>query len=157
VSRNDVMDNGVKSWSFSSSQYIQNAIKNVEEYLAQSDSKLPARAKSPWTSNYPPKAAYYQSLIGILRWIVELGRGDICMEVSAMASMMALPREGLLQQLFHKFVFLKTNHNGVMVFDPTEPDIDESCFVREDWSAAAYGECEEEFYPPTYQKPEELK
>ena len=157
------MENGVKCWSFSSSQYVQNAIKNVEDYLAKSDSKLPARAKSPWTSNYRPeiditpelipvKAAYYQSLIGVLRWIVELGRGDICMEVSAMASMMALPREGHLDQLFHMFAFLKTNHNGVMVFDPTEPDIDSSCFVREDWSAAAYGECEEEL-PPNMPEP----
>jgi hypothetical protein len=118
------MENGVKCWSFSSSQYVQNAIKNVEEYLAQSDSKLPARAKSPWTLNYRPeeiditpelrpvKAAYYQYLIGVLpHWIVELGRGNICMEVSAMASMMAcLPREGYLEQLYHMLAFLKTNH-----------------------------------------------
>jgi len=61
--------------------------------------------------------------------------------------MMAMPREGHLERLFHMFVFLKSKHNGVMVFDPTEPDIDKSCFVREDWSAAAYGECTEELPP----------
>jgi len=61
-----------------------------------------------------------------------------------MASMMDSPRKGHLQQLFHIFAFLKVDHNGVMVFNPTAPDIDESCFKREDWSAATYGECGEE-------------
>jgi hypothetical protein len=109
-----IMQNGVKCWSFSSSQYVQGAVKNVEDYLSKTGDKLPTRNKSSWTSNYHPecditpelspiKAAYYQSLIGVLRWIVELGRADICMEVSAMASMIASPREGHLQQLFQTF------------------------------------------------------
>jgi hypothetical protein len=126
--------------------------------LLQRERKLPPKSKSPWSTNYrpeidttpelePTEAAYYQSLIGVLRWIVELGRGDICMEVSAMASMMAMPREGHLDQLFHTFSFLKTNHNGVMVFDPTEPDIDESLFTDEDWSATPYAESKEELPP----------
>ena len=48
-------------------------------------------------------AAYYQSLIGILRWIVELGRVDVCLEVSMMSSHLALPREGHLEQVLHIF------------------------------------------------------
>jgi hypothetical protein len=39
----------------------------------------------------PEDASYYQSLIGILRWIVELGCVDICLEVSMMSSHLALP------------------------------------------------------------------
>ena len=85
----------MQAWSFSSSQYVQNTVKNVEEYLTKRQSKLPTRAKSPWTSNYSPEiditpelrpteAAYFQSLIGVLRWIVELGQADITMEVSAL-------------------------------------------------------------------------
>ena len=42
-----------------------------------------------------------------------------------MASMMALPHHGHLQQVFHMFAFLKAKHNGSMVFDPTVPFIDE--------------------------------
>ena len=83
----------------------------------------------------PTNGSYYQSLIGVLRWIVELGRADIVMETSALASMMALPREGHLTAVFHMFAFLEGKHNGVMVFDHTEPDIDESKFPNEDWSA----------------------
>ena len=78
------LDTGVSAWSFSSSQYIQNAVKNIEETLAMKGEKLLHRAKAPWPSNYMPEtditpmlspesATYYQSLIGILRWIVELG------------------------------------------------------------------------------------
>jgi len=77
------LDTGVQAWSFSSSQYVQNAVKNVEEYLTKRQSKLPTQAKSLWTSNYcpetditpelqPTEAAYFQSLIGVSRWIVEL-------------------------------------------------------------------------------------
>ena len=48
-------------------------------------------------------AVYYQSLVGILRWIVELGRVDICLEVSLISYHLALPREGHLDKLFHIF------------------------------------------------------
>ena len=149
------MENGVSCWSLSSSQYIQNAIKNVDIYLQKAGEKPLAKCKSPWPSNYrpeidvtpeltPAQASYYQSLIGVLRWIVELGRIDICMETSAMASMMALPRQGHLKVLFHMFAFLKQRHNGVMVFDPTEPDIDLTKFPNEDWTATAYRQCHED-------------
>ena len=157
------LENGVQCWCFSSSQYIQNSIQNVEDYLLKQGEKGLPRAKSPWPSNYRPeidvspelspnKASYYQSLIGILRWIVELGRADICMETSAMASMMALPRKGHLKVLFHMFAFLKMKHNGVMVFDPSEPTIDESQFKHDDWSATSYGECKEDI-PSNAPKP----
>ena len=75
---------------------------------------------------------------------MELGQADIVMETSALASMMVLPREGHLDAVFHMFAFLKRRHNGVIVFDPTEPGIDINKFPREDWSATPYGECKEE-------------
>ena len=104
------------------------------------------KVKSPWPRNYRPKvvvstelssipASCYQSLIGILFWIVELGRSDIVMETSSLASMMALPHEGHLDVVFHMFAFLKRKHNGVIVFDPTKPEIDINQFPHEDWSA----------------------
>ena len=57
---------------------------------------------------------------------------------------MALLRDGNIDSVFHMFAFLKRKHNGVMVFDPTEPEIDINKFPREDWSATPYGECKEE-------------
>ena len=42
-----------------------------------------------------------------------------------------------------------------MVFDPTEPDIDDSQLVREDWPDIAFGECKED-YPQILQNQREL-
>ena len=78
-------------------------------------------------------AAYYQSLVGILRWILELCRFDICLEVSLVYSHLALPREGRLDKLFHIFAYLKWKHRDRMVFDPTYPSIDNDDFPRHDW------------------------
>ena len=58
--------------------------------------------------------------------------------------MMALPREGHLTQLYHMFSFLKSKHNTVMVFDPSEPDINEFLFTDENWTDTVYGKCKEE-------------
>ena len=81
----------------------------------------------------PYEAAYFQSLIGVLQWIVELVGADLAMETLAMVLMMVLPCKGNLKFLFQMFAFLKNKHNAVMVFDPTEPDINESQFNNEDW------------------------
>ena len=158
-----VLDNGVTAWSFSSSQYVQNAVKNVEAYLKQSNSTLPTKANSPLSPNYRPeldvsqeldaaKSSYFQSLIGILRWIVELGRINITCEVSLLASCMALPRVGHLDQAFRIFAYLKNKHNAEIVFDPSEPDIDDTHFEKQDWKNTVYGEGEEEL-PPNARTP----
>ena len=109
------------------------------------------RVKAPLSCDYHPEvdlsaeldetdAVYFQSLIGILRWIVELGGVDICCEVSMLSSCLALPREGHLQALFHIFSYLGAKHNAELVFDPSLPDIDYSCFPLEDWSDTIYAD-----------------
>ena len=40
-------------------------------------------------------------------------------------------------------MFLKSKHNGVTVFDPTEPKIDQTQFLTEGWSTTTYGLCKE--------------
>ena len=56
---------------------------------------------TPLSPNYSPEldltselkvadAAHHQSLIGVPRWTIELGRVDICLEVSLMSSHLAL-------------------------------------------------------------------
>jgi len=144
------LENGAKAWAFSSSQYVQAAVRNVESHLDKTGGKLPPKAETPVQTSYrpeldvtpelkPQEAAYYQSLIGILRWIVELGRVDICLETSMMSSHLALPREGHLAQLFHVFAYLKKYHNTEMVFDPSDPAIDESEFQLRDWTSSEFG------------------
>ena len=61
--------------------------------------------------------AYYQSLIGILRWMVQLGSTDICLEVYMMSSNITLPQEGHLHQLYHVFAYLENYHNSEFLLD----------------------------------------
>ena len=160
-----VLANGVKAWGLSSSQYTQAAVKNVEAYLNKLGQKLPRKADTPIQTTYRPEldvttelnateASYYQSLIGILRWIVELGRVDICLEVSMMSSHLALPRQGHLQQLLHMFAYLKKYHNAELVLDPSDPVVEMNQFERRDWTTSEFGHVMgKEELPPNMPQP----
>ena len=50
-----------------------------------------------------------------------------------MASFLAMPREGHLENIFHMFAYLKIKHNSRMVFDTSYPEIDLSSFMECDW------------------------
>jgi hypothetical protein len=122
-------------------------------FIAKDDSKrwkLPNKAETPLCTSYrpeldvtpelsPQEASNYQSLIGILRWIVELGRVEICLEVSMLSSHLVLPREGHLEQVFHIFAHLKKYHNTEVVYDPSDPVIDEAQFDAKDWASSELG------------------
>ena len=147
--------NGVKAWSFSSAQYVKASVDKITEYLKTLNQSLPTKATTPIKADYRPEidispelnardAAHYQSLIGILRWIVELGRMDICVEASMMASCMALPRQGHLEQVYHIFAYLKYHHNAELVFDPSEPDIPYEKFEKQEWGHTVYGDAKED-------------
>ena len=102
-------------------------------------------------------ASYYQSLIGILRWIVELGRVDICLEVSMMSSHLALPRKGHMEQVMQFFGYLRKYHNAELVFDPSDALIDERDFDRKDWASSEFGHVEgKEDLPPNMPEPRGL-
>jgi len=121
---------------------VQDAVANVEHYLGL---HYPERKlKNKWPTRYasevdstpeldPERANYYQSQVGVLHWIVEIGRVDIITELSTLASHMAMPREGHFNALFDVFCYLKRRHNSSLVFDPTYPEIDWSMFVEHDW------------------------
>ena len=110
------LENGAKAWAFGSSQYVQAAVNNVETYLAKQERwKLPNKASTPLSTTYRPELdvtpelgssdkAYYMFLIGILRWIVELGRVDICLEVSMMSSHLKMPPKATWNQSYISFL-----------------------------------------------------
>ena len=142
--RQATLDNGVKAWDFGSSQYVQAAVKNVEEYLKKQGKKLlPTKGHiNTCTSTYctdihisqeleTQDASYYQSTIDIIRQIVELGRVGICVEVSMMSSCVAFSRKGHIYQVLHIFGYLKKHYNGEMLLDPNDPDINMSQFEKQ--------------------------
>jgi hypothetical protein len=148
--RQVVLENGMKAWGIILSQYVQAAVKNVEKYLEERGSHLPRKADTPMRTSYcpmldvspelgPEESSYYMSLIGILRWMVELGRVDICLEVSMLSSHLALPRRGHLDQVLQIFAYLKVHHNAEIVLDASDPVIDENAFAARDWTSSDFG------------------
>ena len=61
----------------------------------------------------------YQNLIGIARWLVELGRIDIVHEVSHLPQYLAHPRIGHITQLLKIFYYLKYHDRYWMLLDPS--------------------------------------
>ncbi len=73
------------------------------------------------------QTSFYQGLIGILRWICELGRIDILFPVSRMSRYLVCARTGHLNQLFHIFAYLTKRHDqSTLVFDDSLPTLDDS-------------------------------
>ena len=66
----------------------------------------------------------FQNLIGILRWVCELGRIDILYEVSILSQYLAQPRIGHLKQALNIFYYLKHHNKSWLVHDPTTFDIE---------------------------------
>jgi hypothetical protein len=126
--------------------YIRQAIQEVERELDLDNSYLPKKVQTPLSHNYrleldfsneldSQRTNYYQGLIGVLRWIVELGRIDIIVPVTMLSRYLVSPREGHLQQVNHIFAYLKQFNRAMIVFDDSEPSFDESAFHTCNWSS----------------------
>ena len=96
------LPNGVVAWGMSPSKYIQEAVQNCEKHLDKrfEGRKMAKKATNPFTAGYEPEldvseplepedATYYQSQIGVLRWMVKLGQVGTITEVSLLALQMA--------------------------------------------------------------------
>ena len=141
---------GGKCWSMSPDKYVKAAIENVEKSLEKKKKKLPTKCATPTTYKYRPEddlsqhlegdeITYFQELIGVLRWAIEIGRVDILLEVSLLSSQLAAPRVGHLEQVYHIFGYLKKNPKRKIYMDPELPDIDEGRFRKFDWEDFYWG------------------
>jgi hypothetical protein len=139
-----VVDKDQYAWGISPDTYIKSAVAEVERKLSETGEKLANRISTPMTSGYRPEldstpelkpelASYYQSLIGVLRWAVELGRVDIIVETGKLSRYCVAPRVGHLEAVLHIFAYLKRNSSCSMVFNWMYPAIDESLFKVCDW------------------------
>ena len=142
------LPNGIYAWGLSPSKYVNQAVKNCQTHLTEKLNdkyKIPTRADNPFPTDYcvdtdvsepldDEGSSFFQHIIGVMRWMVELGRVDIAVEVSLLSSYLANPREGHLEAAIHIMGYLRLKHNTRLVFDPTYPDICESDFPRFDWT-----------------------
>ena len=117
-----------KCWSMSSEKYVKAANKNLESKLGKSDMHLPKCRTLMSTSYHPSEdvikelnvegVQFYQEMIGILRWAVEIGRVDILLEVSLLSSHLDLPVIRHLQAVYHIFGYFKQVLNRKLYFEP---------------------------------------
>jgi hypothetical protein len=88
------------------------------------------------------RSSFYQHLIGVMHWMVKLGRVDIATEVSMLSSYLVYPCEGHLEAAIHVMGYLRLKHNSRLILDPTYPDINLDSFPSFDWTEL-YGDVTE--------------
>jgi hypothetical protein len=139
-----LMPDGNECWWMGSESYCKAALQSIEAWLQKKkEGRLPTRTACVFPSGWKPEtdvtpemmdddANYYQQQIGVLRWLVELGRIDICTEISMLAAFSACPRQGHLAAVLHLYGYLKKNPRSKLVFDPSPMDWDPH--PEHDWS-----------------------
>ena len=129
------MDNDFWCWSISPYKYAQEVVRNCQKYLKENLSgeyEFIDNGTNPFPLGYEPfmdvspfllpdKASYFQTIIGVMRWMVELGRIYISVEVSQISYFLAMPRQGHLVNALHIMSCLKVKHNSRLVIDTSYP------------------------------------
>jgi hypothetical protein len=104
-------------WAMSSDNYVKAAIIDVEKELEKVGNHLPTKVSTPLTAGYRAeidqspeldarRLTYYQGLVGVLRWICELGIIAILVDTTNMSSYLA-PSAGVIYN--KSFTFLLTS------------------------------------------------
>ena len=106
----------------SSGSYLKEAIRNVKKLMKDEKTDFKKKLsginysqKNPFYAvEYRPdlensdefiddQVNFFQNLIGLLCWIIELGRIDIAFEVSSLSKFLSNPRTDHLTQALHVF------------------------------------------------------
>ena len=135
---------GYECWTMSAEKYVLASVRNVEEALEKKGLRLPTKCYTPLPPDYRPELdtsdelksdgiQYFQELIGVLRWAVELGRVDILLETSLLSTHLAMPRIGHLNQVYRMFGYLKLYPKRKLAFDAQHPMISERMFRKHEW------------------------
>ena len=136
----DEFGNQAMCWAFGSDTYVKDACALAEAQMKQNGITYPStrrhRSSSPFSAqSYRPEldttdfcdsrlTTMFQNLIGVLCWIVELGRIDIQLETSLLSQYLAQPRMGHLEQACNIFRYLKKVNSVYVVMDPTPCEVD---------------------------------
>ena len=128
----------VHCWAMGSNSYVKEAVCVVKERLKKDHVEFHPKLSDPsisapqpfTTQSYLPEldtsalcddsqASYFQNLIGVLRWIVELGRIDINYEVAVLSRYLAAPRTGHLKQALSILKSIMTMHLHLILLTST--------------------------------------
>ena len=125
-------------YALAANSYVKEAIKNAKSQLRKYGLEYPKGkqyTQIPFSNSmYRPEldqtqecdaeqTNLYQNLIGVLRWICELGSVDILYEVSVLLQYLSSPRIGHIMEEASIFLYLEHHDRSWMVLDPTRFDI----------------------------------
>ena len=114
----------------SPSKYVREAAKNCANHVKDNfpgKYTLPDRAENSFVMGYEAvmdtskaldlaDASYFKSIIGVMCWMVEIGRIKTATEVSLISSHLTYPREGHLEAVFHVMAYLKQKQDSRLEF-----------------------------------------
>ena len=117
-------------WAVGCKKYITEAIRRIEKDFGTFPKKEtlplgPGDHPEEDTSEFLDDLGHrkYQMLIGMLNWIVGIGRFDIAHATSTLARFSACPRQGHLKRALRVFAYLKRRPNRRLVMDSRDPII----------------------------------
>ena len=158
-------DNGYEQhcWAVGSESYIKEAIRTAELNFGKLNLSYTSTRKNGMNTpfkncDYRPELdatdicdddqiTLFQNLIGILRWICELGRIDILHETSLLSQYLAQPRIGHLQTAVNMFYYLKFHTRSWNVMDPRQFDIEWEPRKPDDVHPKVRAKAMKEIYP----------
>jgi Reverse transcriptase (RNA-dependent DNA polymerase) len=157
---NDFYRDETNTLSMGPKKYIE---RMVMQYEGMFGTKPKATYTSPLMSNDHPELDttelldddgihQYQSLIGVLQWIITLGRFDIATSVMTMSGFRVAPRQGHLDRLKRICGYLSKMKQGCIRVRTDEPDYSDMSETEYDWARTVYGRVKEEL-PTNAPKP----
>ena len=148
-------------WAMSADSHVKKALDVVQSRLNTDSVHFKGSKKAPEhpfsSQSYRPEldttelcndeqVQFYQSLVGIMTWLCEIGRIDILTEKSLLATYLASPRVGHLHQALHVFKYLKYHGRSKCVFDPSYVNINDHHLPIEE-QATTKSKYMKELYP----------
>ena len=134
---NFLYGNGFYAWTMSSNFCVKEVINSVKKRLKEEAMEYNKKhyvvsyyPKNPFSSvNYRPEldmsmecneyqVSFYQNLILVLIWIIEIGLIEFEFEVSALSKHLGFPRTGHPVKALHIFKYLEINNVNDLAFNP---------------------------------------
>lgn len=136
---------GTKCWAIGANRYIKVATDKIENELADIGQRVAKNPVTLFSLGYRPELDVtpelpakeinkFQEILGILRWIVELGQVDVLFKVTTLSRFLVNPHEGHLDQGYCILAYQKDKQKGWMIMDPTYVKIDYSRFEQRYWT-----------------------
>ena len=124
---NDYKKDKKGRWCIGCKKYLTEAVSRVEKIFGE----LPKKVSPMEDGDHPEEDCSalldddghqkYQMLIGMLNWIVCLGRMDVAFATTSLSRFTACPRAGHLERALRIFGYLKKNKNRRIVVDSRDP------------------------------------